>query len=439
MTDPTSIIATRRRRWSEHPLSLVANVLWVLTVLGAIGAGLIDAVPASVWVGIVLLGGISLALTLLIRSTLVVPLDSKATRASEQGTSLWKDAWRRLRRNQMATGSMVILLLVATLCLSQHVLFHLVPWMSEKPSKDFSPDSFFSLHIDHTRTHEGETYEPPSAKHWFGTDSLGRDLFARTLFGGGISFLVGIVGTIVSVVVGVSWGAVAGYAGGRIDSLMMRTVDILYGLPFLFLVILIMTLVNGLGTIASKAEQKDAEARLAAEQGDVEKARELRSKIEPEERTALLMTRLFPPIVVVFIAIGLVSWLTMARITRGQVLSLREREFVVAARAIGARPLRIIFLHIVPNLLGPVIVYSTLTIPEIMLSEAFLSFIGLGISEPSCSWGSLASEGLAGVNVIKPRWWLMFYPAAALSISLFCLNFIGDGLRDALDPKGARP
>jgi oligopeptide transport system permease protein len=144
-----------------------------------------------------------------------------------------------------------------------------------------------------------------------------------------------------------------------------------------------------------------------------------------------------PPIVVVFVAIGLVSWLTMARITRGQVLSLKEREFVVAARAIGAKPLRIIFRHIVPNLLGPVIVYSTLTVPEIMLSEAFLSFVGLGISEPNCSWGSLASEGLTGINIIKPFWWLMAYPASALSITLFCLNFIGDGLRDALDPKSA--
>jgi oligopeptide transport system permease protein len=439
MTSATSIAATRRRKWSEHPLSLVANVSWVLTFLGAMGASLIDGVSASIWLGIALLAGVSLVLTLLIRSTLVVPVDSKAMLTNDQGTSLWKDAWRRWRRNQMATGSMVILMLIASFCFSQHLLFHVVPKVRGKASRDFAADSFYSLHIDHTRTHEGQTYEPPSPRHWFGTDSLGRDLFARTLFGGGISFLVGIVGTIVSVVVGVSWGAVAGYVGGRVDSWMMRTVDILYGLPFLFLVILIMTLVNGLGTIASKAEQKDAEAKLAAEKGDMEKARILQEEIKPEEWTALWMTRLFPPIVVVFIAIGLVSWLTMARITRGQVLSLREREFVVAARAIGARPLRIIFLHIVPNLLGPVIVYSTLTIPEIMLSEAFLSFIGLGISEPSCSWGSLASEGLAGVNVIKPRWWLMFYPAAALSISLFCLNFIGDGLRDALDPKGARP
>jgi oligopeptide transport system permease protein len=406
--------------------------------MGAVGVGLLDGAPISAWMGVGLLAALSLFLTFLVRSSLQVPIDPQAGQAHEQGTSLWKDAWRRLRRNQMATASMVLLLLVAGSCLFQHLLFHGIPWWTGTAGPAFPADSFYALHLDHTRTHEGETYAPPSAEHWFGTDSLGRDLFARTLFGGGISFLVGLVGTVVSVVVGVSWGAVAGYAGGRVDTWMMRTVDILYGLPFLFLVILIMTLVNGLGTVASKAEQKWAESKLAAEQGNVQRAIELENEIAPEERTALWMIRLFPPIVVVFIAIGLVSWLTMARITRGQVLSLREREFVLAARAMGAGSMRIIFLHIVPNLLGPVIVYSTLTIPEIMLSEAFLSFIGLGISEPSCSWGSLASEGLAGINVIKPRWWLMFYPAAALSVSLFCLNFIGDGLRDALDPKGAR-
>jgi oligopeptide transport system permease protein len=431
-------ITTIRRRWSEHPFSLPANLLWVTTILLAGGIALLDDAPLAAWVGVLAVLGASIAVTLYVRSTLDAPIPERPSQEVVQGTSLWKDAWKRWRRNQMATASTIVLLTIAAACLTQHLLFHLVPIISNQQSSKMPADSFFALHIDHTRTHEGQTYQPPSTQHWFGTDSLGRDLFARTLFGGGISFLVGLVGTLVSVMMGVSWGAIAGYAGGRIDTWMMRTVDILYGLPFLFLVILIMTLVNGLGTIASKAEQKYSQVQMLREQGDLEQSSRLEAEITPEEQTAVWMTRLFPPIVVVFIAIGLVSWLTMARITRGQVLSLREREFVVAARAIGARPLRIIFIHIVPNLLGPVIVYSTLTVPEIMLSEAFLSFIGLGISEPSCSWGSLASEGLAGINVVKPRWWLMFYPAAALSISLFCLNFIGDGLRDALDPKGVR-
>jgi oligopeptide transport system permease protein len=427
-----------RRPWNEHPLSLLANVLWVFSVLLATGVGLLSDFSIVAWLAVVGMTIAATGVTWVVRSTLDSPNVSSKPSDVMKGTSLWKDALRRWRRHQMATASSVVLLTIALACASQHALIHLVPIVMNQRTIDFAPDSFFSLHIDHTRTHEGQTYQPPSSRHWFGTDSLGRDLFARTLFGGGISFLVGLVGTLVSVVIGVSWGATAGYAGGRIDTWMMRAVDILYGLPFLFLVILIMTLVNGLGTIASKAEQRYAEIEMNRAQGDLAQVAALEEKITAEERTALWMTRLFPPIVVVFIAIGLVSWLTMARITRGQVLSLREREFVTAARAIGAGPLRIIFLHIVPNLLGPVIVYSTLTIPEIMLSEAFLSFIGLGISEPSCSWGTLASEGLAGINVIKPRWWLMFYPAAALSISLFCLNFIGDGLRDALDPKGDR-
>ena len=437
----TSPQSTRRRPWSEHPLSLLINVSWVLAILTTAAIALLADAPAAAWLTAVAWLVANLLATLFVRSQLTVPLESRRKSDSEavaQGTSLFRDAIHRLRRNQMATVSMVILGLLMLACFSQFALFHLVPMLAGKDQSQFSSNSFFALHIDHTRTNEGQTYEPPNALHWFGTDSLGRDLFARTLFGGSVSFLVGIVGTVVSVSVGVSWGAVAGYFGGRVDEWMMRIVDILYGLPFLFLVILIMTLVNGLGNVASATDQKFAEAAAAEKSGDAEKAKSILADITPDARTASLVTRFMPPIVVVFVAIGLVSWLTMARITRGQVLSLKEREFVVAARAIGARAPRIIFRHIVPNLMGPVIVYSTLTIPEIMLSEAFLSFVGLGISEPNCSWGSLASEGLAGVNIIKPYWWLMLYPAAALSLSLFGLNFIGDGLRDALDPRSTK-
>lgn len=432
---------TRRRAWVEHPLSLLINVSWVLLILSFVAVSLLADAPRVAWVTLFGWCMINWVATIYVGTHLSVPLDAPRKSESDvvaEGTSLFRDAMHRLRRNQMATGSIVILLLLMLSCFLQVALFQLIPIIEGKDRTAFAPDSFYALHLDHTRTNEGQTYEPPNAQHWFGTDSLGRDLFARTLFGGSISFLVGIVGTVVSVSVGVSWGAVAGYFGGRVDEWMMRIVDILYGLPFLFLVILIMTLVNGLGNVASSTDQKFAEAAAAQKAGDVDKANAILAEITPDQRTASIVTKFMPPIVVVFVAIGLVSWLTMARITRGQVLSLKEREFVVAARAIGARAPRIIFRHIVPNLMGPVIVYSTLTIPEIMLSEAFLSFVGLGISEPNCSWGSLASEGLAGVNIIKPYWWLMVYPAAALSLSLFGLNFIGDGLRDALDPRSAK-
>ncbi|MBI2932190.1 MAG: ABC transporter permease [Planctomycetes bacterium] len=221
----------------------------------------------------------------------------------------------------------------------------------------------------------------PSAKYWMGTDPLGRDLMARTFLGGRISFAVGFLATTVSVLIGVLYGATSAFFGGKTDVLMMRFVDVLYGLPYMLIVIIVM---------------------------------------------AFLKTR---DIVIVFVVLGLFGWLTTARIVRGQVLSLREREFVEAARALGARGWTIITRHIVPNILGPVIVYATLSVPSMILSEAFLSFLGLGVSEPETSWGMLISEGKEALNL----WWLTVFPGSLLAMTLFCLNAIGDGLRDAFD------
>ncbi len=337
----------------------------------------------------------------------------------------------------MAAASAGFLLVLALLCLGQRTWC----WMEagrERAAPSASGD-FFRLHIDHAFINKGEEFRAPDTSHWFGTDALGRDLFARVLHGGAVSFAVGLAATLVSLSIGVSWGAVAGYAGGRIDHYMCRIVDVLYGLPFLFLVILIMTLVNGLHLSAVKAGPVLDRVREMEEAGDLAGARALLESRGIESafsaRAAVFLDRHVDPTVAMLAALGLVQWLTMARIARGQVLSLKEREFVAAARVCGAGPLRIIFRHIVPNLLGPVIVEATLTVPAVMLSEAFLSFLGLGVSEPECSWGSLAARGLSGVNMVKPYWWLIAYPAGAISLALFCLNFLGDGLRDALDPR----
>ena len=285
--------------------------------------------------------------------------------SSAGGHSLWADAWKRMRRNRAAVTSAVVLAVIASLA----ILAPWLPWLADPSLQDLRM---------------GAT--PPSLAHWFGTDELGRDTFTRVIYGGRISLLIGVVGTLVSLLVGVTWGAVAGYRGGRWDDAMMRMVDVLYSLPYIFLVILLLVFFS---------------------------------------RSLLML----------FVALGLVQWLTMARIVRGQVLSLKQQTFVEAARALGASDAAIIFRHIVPNTLGPVIVYTTLTVPAVILQEAFLSFLGLGVQPPAASWGTLVSEG-ARVLALFP--WLVIFPGLALSLTLFCFNFVGDGLRDALDPQDRR-
>jgi peptide/nickel transport system permease protein/oligopeptide transport system permease protein len=250
-------------------------------------------------------------------------------------------------------------------------------------------------------------FVPPGTAHWFGTDVHGRDLFSRVLYGAKVSLMVGLVGAGVSLIIGVIWGAVAGYAGGRVDSVMMRIVDILYSLPSIIFVIVLITTLEGLlknwlSTIGSP-------------------------RVGQSARLLFLL-----------IGLGAVSWLNMARIVRGQVLSLRQRPFVEASRALGAGPLRILARHIVPNMLGVIIVYVSLTVPAIVLYESFLSYLGLGIQPPLASLGSLIAEGADQINPIRVYWWLVAFPGGFLVMTLLALSFIGDGLRDAWDVRGTR-
>lgn len=279
------------------------------------------------------------------------------------GRSLWQDALARLLRNRAALVSLVLLAIVALMAL-------FAPWLSPHP--------FDEIYWD-------KVSMAPTLKdqHWFGTDANGRDLFIRTLYGARISLLVGFAATSVSLVIGVTYGAIAGYFGGRVDEVMMRFVDVMYSLPFLFFVILLMVFFG---------------------------------------RNIVLM----------FAALGAVEWLTMARIVRGQSLSIKRREFIEAAHAGGVKTAKIIRRHVVPNTIGPVIVYVTLTIPKVILEESFLSFLGLGVQEPNTSWGVLISEG---AQRMESGPWMLIFPAVFLATTLFCFNFIGDGLRDALDPK----
>jgi oligopeptide transport system permease protein len=274
-------------------------------------------------------------------------------------------AFKRLVQNRVAVAGALVIVLMSLACVVLPPLLKLDP--------------------DHTQPALRNL--PPSSRFWFGSDNLGRDLFARVLVGGRASLLVGLASTAVSVLVGVSYGAVAGFYGGKIDEAMMRLVDFLYGLPYMFLVILIMLMFS-------------------------ETAR----------------GQMLP----VFLALGLVQWLTMARIVRGQVLTLRQREFVLAAELLGVSDARILVRHVLPNVVGVIVVYATLMVPSVIILESFLSFLGLGVA---LSWGQLVSDGVAVVNPIRSYWWLLAWPSAFLGITLLSLNFIGDGLRDALDPK----
>lgn len=280
-----------------------------------------------------------------------------------KGRSLWVDAWNVLRRNRAAMVSACLIVFMA-------VLVVVGPWLS--------PYTYAQTDWDNISI--GPDWE---SRHIFGTDALGRDLFVRTLHGGRISLMIGIVATLVSLLIGISYGATAGYLGGRVDHVMMRIVDILYAMPFMFFVILLMVFFGR-------------------------------------------------NIILIFVAIGAINWLDMARIVRGQTLSLKRKEFVEAAEAQGVSTFNIIRRHIVPNLLGVVAVYVTLTIPQVILVESFLSFLGLGVQEPMTSWGALVNEGAQEMETAP---WMLIFPALFLATTLFCFNFVGDGLRDALDPK----
>jgi oligopeptide transport system permease protein len=291
-------------------------------------------------------------------------------------------AWRRFWQNRPARVSAWFLLGLVVLVLL---------WPLVTPHQ---PDALSDLQ-----------FQPPSAKHWFGTDVHGRDVFTRVMYGAQISLLVGIVGAGVSLVIGVLWGATAGYVGGRVDSLMMRQVDVLYSLPSIIFVIVLITTLEGLLKDFLAALGSDALAKFAR-------------------------------LIFLFVGLGAVSWLTMARIVRGQVLSLRSRQFVDASRVLGAGPVWILRRHIIPNVLGVVIVYLTLTVPAIILYESFLSYLGLGIQPPMASWGLLIAEGAEQINPIRIYWWLIAFPGAVLVTTLLALNFLGDGLRDAWDVRG---
>ena len=288
----------------------------------------------------------------------------KSYSEDSEGSSLWRDAWIRLRANRLATLSLFFFIFIAILTI-------------------IGPEIITTSYEEQNLNN---TFAKPGITHPFGTDNLGRDLFARVLHGGRISLAVGFLATAVSLIIGVAYGMSSGYLGGKTDALMMRIVDILYSLPFTIFVILLMVLFG---------------------------------------RNFILL----------FIAIGAVEWLTMARITRGQTLGLKRAEFIEAARALGYPHTRILVRHILPNLLGPVIVYATLTVPAVMLLEAVLSFLGLGVQAPMSSWGSLIKEGSEKMDIAP---WLIFFPGLFFSLTLLALNFLGDGLRDALDPKSAK-
>ena len=283
---------------------------------------------------------------------------------AEQGTSLWKDAWLRLRKNRMAVFGFIVIAIISLLSI-------------------FGP---FVLKYSYEEQNLDRGTTPPSGEHWLGTDKLGRDQLSRILHGGRISLMVGLCATAVSLTIGVLYGTIAGFVGGKLDAVMMRAVDILYALPFTIFVILLMVFFG---------------------------------------RNIILL----------FLAIGAVEWLTMARIVRAQVQSLRKQEFIEACHSLGLRRRRIILRHMIPNVLGPIVVYTTLTIPAVMLLEAFLSFLGLGVQPPRSSWGLLIKEG---AEMMEEAPWLLIYPGLLFSLTLFSLNFLGDGLRDALDPKASK-
>ena len=275
--------------------------------------------------------------------------------------SLWRDAFDRLISNKLSLFGSIYILFIVTLALITPLI---APYDYAYQDLNLGPSG-------------------PSAEHWLGTDTLGRDLLTRMMYGSRVSLMVGFLATMVALSIGVLWGTIAGFTGGKVDTIMMRIVDVLYGIPFIIFVILLMVIFG---------------------------------------RNLILL----------FMAIGAVEWLTMARIVRSQVMSLSKQEFILAAEAMGVSKAGIIYKHLIPNAIGPVIVYATLTVPQIMLLEAFLSFLGLGVQAPLSSWCLLIRDGAVSM---EEYWWLLIFPSLAFSLTLFSLNFIGDGLRDALDPR----
>jgi ABC-type dipeptide/oligopeptide/nickel transport system permease subunit len=426
-----------------------------------------------------------------------------------QGVSLGQDAWRRLRKSRVAMGSLWFLGILGVLALLTPLL-PLQPPRTIDTSRQFAAPSWSRTHGARPGANNGQDGEtdpsaararpkaeieegygdldPASAAllrirlavfgHWTvpsicGTDKLGRDVLARLFWGARVSLAVGLVATLVSLVIGVTYGAVAGYLGGWVDNLMMRIVDVMYSIPFIFVVIFLITVLSAETTKKNVLFHVDPGHQESLEEGQLPQglraafrwhdkplAEPVTVSVEQPHRRWRLTQATGPSylvekddarltvftertarvfegsrIVIFFFLVGAIYWLTMARVVRGQVISLKNEPFVEAARALGARRGRIIFIHLVPNLLSVVIVYLTLTIPRVMLFEAFLSFLGLGVEPPDVSWGLLANEGIAAITPVRIYWWLVVFPGLALGLTLFALNFLGDGLRDALDPR----
>ncbi len=292
-------------------------------------------------------------------------------------------AWRRLLRNRVAVAAMVLLAAVVLLAILGPSIFR------------YSPEIPTAAKL-----------APPSASHYFGTDMNGRDVFSRVIQGARVSLIVGLCGALVSFFIGTTYGLIAGYIGGRTDNVMMRFVEVLHSVPRLIIVIVaIFTFAPWLETTLHRV--------MPSVEG-------------------------YAKIMILILCLGLIEWLAMARIVRGQVLALKEQQFVLAARALGQSHSRILVRHLLPNLIGVIVVYLTLTIPAVILDESFLSFLGLGINDPQASWGSLLSDGKNVINPIRSYWWLLLFPAAAMSLTLVALNFLGDAIRDALDPRARR-
>ena len=359
----------------------------VLTAYLALLAVLAIALYAGQWTDSFSEIGLAVFLTFYLVSTVLAVWLVRTSKTN----SLWADAWKRLFKNKLAVfGLVVIWLIVLFVAVGPAIIF----WTTGF-TYDFIPPT-------------GNLVKsfPPSLQHPMGTDEQGRDMLVRVLVGGRISLAVGLISTIVSLFIGVSYGAIAGYAGGKLDNFMMRIVDIIYAIPYILIVIVLL-----------KVLEKENTPQFIKSLSDL---------VGGEGNQG--MSQIF----LLFFALGLISWLTMARVVRGQILSLKNQEFVTAARATGVSVFGIIFRHLVPNALGPVIVYATLTIPSVILSEAFLSFLGIGVQPPYPSWGSLSAAGVKNLAIFP---WQLIFPGVTMALTLFSLNFLGDGLRDALDPQ----